>query len=75
MKRNWGRKRAKREHHDCNAAALEKSFGIKSIKSVDENFSSHFYEWIKNSSYKKLELKETTEEIIEKVMSVSLSSE
>lgn len=57
----------------CNAAALEKSFGIKSIKSIDENISSHFYDWIKNSSYKKLELKETTEEIIERVMSVSLS--
>jgi uncharacterized protein (TIGR00661 family) len=58
----------------CNAVALDKSFGVKSVKTVDENFSTHFYEWIKDGPTKKLELKESTEEIIEKVMGIGLSS-
>ena len=51
----------------CNAAALEKSFGIKSIKSIDEKFSTQFYDWVSNKIFKKLDLADNTEKIIEKV--------
>ena len=58
---------------ECNAEALVRSFGVKSIKNVDENFSIHFYDWIKNSQIKRLELNETTEEIIERVYNIGVS--
>jgi hypothetical protein len=42
MKRNWGRKRAKREHNECNAAALEtakrEKHKAKAIQKQDRRF-------------------------------------
>jgi uncharacterized protein (TIGR00661 family) len=58
----------------CNAAALVDSFGVKSIKTVDENFSTHFYNWINTKYSKSLYLTETTEQIIDNVINWGISS-
>lgn len=57
----------------CNAAALVDSFNVKSIKTIDENLSSHFYDWLSSKNSNKLDLVDTTDEIIQKIFYTGLS--
>jgi uncharacterized protein (TIGR00661 family) len=51
----------------CNAAALS-AFGVLSIPAIDNYFASYFNKWIFDLTIKPLELTQTTEEIVGKVM-------
>ena len=51
----------------CNAAALS-DFGVLSIPAIDNYFASYFNKWIFDLTIKPLELTQTTEAIISKVM-------
>lgn len=48
----------------CNAAALEKK-GVMVLKKIDNNFASHFTEWIDNKSSVPLQLSHSTAQIVE----------
>ena len=56
----------------CNAAALEE-FNVMVIDTVDDNFPIRFEKWITEDNQHELSLKNTTEEIIEILMSKNSS--
>lgn len=52
----------------CNAAALVE-FNVKVINTIDEHFIFHFEDWVSKNNQLKLELKNSTGEIIDILMS------
>jgi uncharacterized protein (TIGR00661 family) len=52
----------------CNAAALEK-LGVQTIKALDNNFASTFYNWINNNHQTEINYSNNTEKIIDTMMS------
>jgi uncharacterized protein (TIGR00661 family) len=51
----------------CNAAALEK-LGVKTIKSLDNNFATVFHNWINNNNQAIVNYKKSTESIVDAMM-------
>jgi uncharacterized protein (TIGR00661 family) len=51
----------------CNAAALEK-LGVKTIKTLDNNFLKTFKDWINNNQQKTISYTKNTETIIDSMM-------
>ena len=49
---------------ECNGKALEK-MGVMVLKKIDAFFGIHFKQWIENSKPIKLELKHSTEDIVD----------
>ncbi len=51
----------------CNAAALEK-LGVKTVPSLNNNFTSLFNDWIANSNQQKINFTKNTESIVDSMM-------
>ncbi len=51
----------------CNAAALEK-LGVQTIKALDNNFASTFYDWINSNNQTEMNYSNNTEKIIDTMM-------
>lgn len=51
----------------CNAEAL-KGFDVPVIKTINDDFNTHVYNWLNGAAPKPLTLKHSTQEIIEKVI-------
>jgi uncharacterized protein (TIGR00661 family) len=51
----------------CNAAALEK-LGVKTVKALDNNFATAFYDWLNNNNQKIVNYSNNSETIVDKMM-------
>ena len=54
----------------CNAAALER-LGVKTIMSLDNNFTTKFYDWLNNANQKIVNYSNNTETIIDRMMEIA----
>ncbi len=59
----------------CNAAALTKDFNVTSIHEIDEYFPMHFNKWIFETQSSKLELIESTKDIIANIFNAASRNE